>query len=185
MDASAIVVIILLLLVAAGAYFVGRGRRSKQLQEQFGPEYQRTVTETGDRRRAERDLAERQRRHEALNIRPLDSARRERFAESWRTTQARFVDAPSEAIGEADRLVQEVMQERGYPVQDFDQRASDISVDHPGVVREYRAAHAISLENERGNASTEDLRQALVHYRSLFEELLETGEERGRAEAQR
>ena len=108
-----------------------------------------------------------------LDIRPLDPASRERHITAWTDTQARFVDDPRQALSEADRLVQTVMSERGYPVEDFEQRAADISVDHPELVQNYRAAHAISLANERGDATTESMRQGMVHYRSLFEELLE------------
>jgi hypothetical protein len=130
------------------------------------------------RRRAESELAERERRREYLEIVPLEPAARERYAEAWRDTQARFVDSPEQAIREADHLVTEVMRERGYPMEDFDQRAADVSVDHPNVTENYRAAHATSLANDQGEASTEDLRQAMVHYRALFVELLEQpGEE--------
>jgi len=167
-------VIVILVLVALGL-LVGRRPRSQQLQERFGPEYERTVTETGDRLAAESDLLDRQARREHLHIVPLEPAARERYLEEWHRTQALFVDSPAEATREADRLIVDVMRERGYPVEDFEQRAADVSVDHPQVVDDYRAARAVSTANERGEASTEDLRQALVHYRSLFEELLDVG----------
>ena len=168
----AVIVVILLIVFAAL-----RRRRSSTLQERFGPEYQRTVTESDSRRDAEKELLERQKRRESLQLRELEPAARERYREAWQGTQARFVDAPSDAIRQADSLVTQVMSERGYPMEDFEQRAADISVDHPDVVQDYRAAHGISLANDQGQASTEDLRQAMVHYRSLYETML--GEGRG------
>ncbi|HEV8648243.1 MAG TPA: hypothetical protein VG276_02315 [Actinomycetes bacterium] len=170
----ALIVIVVLVLVALGL-LMGRRRRTQHLQERFGPEYERTVTEAGDRRAAESELLDRQARREKLDIVPLEPAARVRYLEEWHRTQALFVDSPAEATREADRLIIDVMRDRGYPVDDFEQRAADVSVDHPQVVDDYRAARAISGANERGEASTEDLRQALVHYRSLFEELLEVG----------
>jgi hypothetical protein len=155
------------------ALVAGRQRRSRRLRERFGPEYDRTVAEAGDRKEAESRLEERTTRRERLDIVPLDPADRVRYVEAWRLTQARFVDEPAEATREADRLITAVMRDRGYPIDDFEQRAADVSVDHPQVVDDYRAAQAIASANERSEASTEDLRQALVHYRSLFEELLE------------
>jgi hypothetical protein len=162
------VVVVLALIVAAAS----RSRRRRQLQEGFGPEYDRTVESTGDRREAERELQQRQERRQQLDIRELSPAARQRYADSWRDVQTRFVDDPGSSVGEADRLVQTVMSERGYPTDDFEQRAADVSVDHPHVVDHYRAAHTVWAANERGEASTEDLRQALVHYRALFDELL-------------
>jgi hypothetical protein len=161
-------------LVCSGlAWSAYRTRRRKRLQEGFGPEYDRTVADARSRREAEAELAERQQRREDLDIEPLSPAARDGYAERWRRTQERFVDDPGAAVTDADGLIQEVMRERGYPVEDFDQRAADVSVDHPEVVSNYRAAHGISAANERGKASTEDLRTALVHYRALFVELLE------------
>jgi hypothetical protein len=156
-----------------------RARRTRTLKEGFGPEYDRTVADAPSRREAEADLTERQKRREELDIRPLDPDARDRYVEEWQATQARFVDDPGGAIAEADVLIQRVMRERGYPVEDFDQRAADVSVDHPEVVNNYRAAHGISVAHAREKASTEDLRQAMVHYRSLFDELLETREPAG------
>src|SRR5918911_956822 len=124
-------------------------------------------------------LLERQKRRDELDVKPLDPAARERYAEEWQATQARFVDDPGGAITEADVLIQRVMRERGYPVEDFEQRAADVSVDHPEVVNNYRAAHGISIAHQREKASTEDLRVAMVHYRSLFDELLESREPAG------
>jgi hypothetical protein len=165
-------VVVALLAIAALAL---RGRRRRGLQERFGPEYDRAVETTGDRREAEAELREREERHEELEIRELTPAARDRYFDEWRVVQARFVDAPGEAVGEADRLVQQVMRDRGYPVDDFETRAGALSVDHPHVVQNYRAAHGVWAANERGEATTEDLRQSLVHYRSLFEELLGRG----------
>jgi FtsZ-interacting cell division protein ZipA len=174
MDAGLLIAILIVVaLLVVLALFAGRQRRSRRLRDRFGPEYDRTVAETGDRKEAESRLQERTERRQRLDIVPLDPADRDRYVEAWRQTQARFVDEPAEATREADRLVTDVMRKRGYPIDDFEQRAADISVDHPQVVDDYRAAQAIAAANERGEASTEDLRQALVHYRSLFEELLE------------
>jgi hypothetical protein len=169
-----VIVIAAVMLLGAVAWSAYNGRKRKHLQERFGSEYDRTVADAPSRREAEADLAERQKRREELEIRPLEQSSRDRYASEWHNTQARFVDDPEEAVGEADRLIQQVMRERGYPVDDFDQRAADLSVDHPEVISNYRAAHGISVANERGKASTEDLRTAMVHYRALFEELLET-----------
>jgi hypothetical protein len=154
------------------AWSATKARRRKGLQERFGPEYDRTVADAPSRRQAEADLAERQKRREELEIRPLAPQSRDRYASRWHNTQAQFVDDPEQAVGEADRLIQEVMRERGYPVEDFDQRSADLSVDHPEVISNYRAAHGIAVAHERGNASTDDLRTAMQHYRALFEELL-------------
>lgn len=164
------VVVVVAILVAALAK--SRQRQSQGLREQFGPEYDRAVDRTGNRKQAESVLEQRRERVEKLHIRDLAPQDRDRFAESWRATQARFVDSPAAAIGDAERLVTEVMQARGYPISDFDQRAADVSVDHPNVVSNYRKAREIAVKNERGEANTEDLRQAIVHYRALFEELL-------------
>jgi len=174
MDTGLLVAILIALaLLVVLALFASRQRRSRKLREQFGPEYDRTVAEAGDRKEAESRLQERTARRQRLDVVPLDPADRDRYVEAWRQTQARFVDEPAEATREADRLITAVMRQRGYPIDDFEQRAADISVDHPQVVDDYRAAQAIASANERSEASTEDLRQALVHYRSLFEELLE------------
>jgi FtsZ-interacting cell division protein ZipA len=176
MDTSLLVILlIVLVLLVVLALVASRQMRSRRLREKFGPEYDRTVTEAGDRKQAESQLQERTERRQQLDIVPLDPADRDRYVEAWRQTQARFVDEPAEATREADRLITDVMRKRGYPIDDFEQRAADISVDHPQVVDDYRAAQAIAAANERSEASTEDLRQALVHYRSLFEELLEVG----------
>jgi hypothetical protein len=165
--AAAVVVAVVLLAV----WVAKQKRRTSQLQEGFGPEYDRTVEAAGSRRRAESELTGREKRREELDIRPLAPGTRDRFADRWRTVQERFVDDPSSALNDAHVLVIEVMRERGYPTDDFEQRAADVSVDHPHVVENYRAAHAIS---KRDDADTEEQRQGLVHYRALFDELLET-----------
>jgi hypothetical protein len=166
----------LLVGVAAAAavvlWFVMERRRHVQLRKRFGPEYDRTVHESGSERRAEAELEARARRVARLHIQPLSEADGVRFAEAWRALQIRFVDEPAAAIAGADRLVGEVMTARGYPLGDFDQRAADISVDHPRVVANYRAARDIARRQDRGEATTEDLRQAVIHYRALFEDLL-------------
>jgi FtsZ-interacting cell division protein ZipA len=168
-----VIVAIVLIALVVGALVLARQRRSQQLQEGFGPEYERTVSERGDRKQAEAELLERRKRHDRFEIRELDPAARDRYADRWRSAQRRFVDEPAPAVGEADALVMEVMRERGYPVADeFEQRAADVSVDHPQVVEHYRAAHDISGRATTGEASTEDLRQAMVHFRALFVELL-------------
>jgi hypothetical protein len=183
MTVAIIVVVVVVVVLAVLAAVVLPRLRSRRLQDQFGPEYERTVGETGDRRAAEQDLRERTNRRRELEIRPLEPAARDAYAERWRSAQERFVDQPGPAVGEADALVQQVLRERGYPVGDFDQQARDVSVDHADVVHEYHAAHDISVLNEGGQASTEQLREAMVHYRTLFAELLGGGSETGRADA--
>lgn len=167
------VAVVAAVVVAAAAARTGRSRR---LKRRFGPEYDRTVSDAPNRREAEAMLAERERRRDELEIRPLAPAARERYAGEWRAVQARFVDDPAGAVGEADALVRQVMADRGYPTDDFETRADLVSVDHPVVIENYRAAHGIHEAYGRGDAGTEDLRRAMVHYRALFEELLETRE---------
>jgi hypothetical protein len=157
-------------------------QKSDKLQKRFGPEYDRAVNEYGDKRHAEEELAAREKRVRSLDIRRLTTQERTGFANSWRDIQARFVDDPSGAIVAADRLVKEVMETRGYPMGDFEQRAADISVDHPHVVTNYRAARDIALKSRDGQVSTEELRQAMVHYRALFDDLLETPKQPARQE---
>ncbi len=167
----AVAVIVIAVLIVA-AILWSRRRRSDHLRERFGPEYDRAVEAKGNRAKAEADLAEREKRVEKLDIRPLDSNERRDFIARWEDVQARFVDDPARAVAFADALLGEVMKARGYPVSDFEQRAGDISVDHPGVVEHYRKAHEIALRHERGQASTEDLRQAMIDYRALFDQLV-------------
>ena len=168
----ALAVVIVALVVAV--WVIRQRRQSQQLHQRFGPEYDRAVSQYHSQDRAEAALQARQKRVEAMTIRPLTPEDRTRFAQAWRATQARFVDEPAAATAEADRLIADLMGVRGYPVRDFEQRADDISVSYPNVVENYRAAHAISLSSTRGEASTEDLRTAMIHYRALFDELLET-----------
>ena len=166
---AAVLVVILVMWRALAA------RRTRSLREGFGPEYDRTTRAVGDKRKAEAELAARRERREHLHIRPLPAEARQRYARQWETVQTQFVDSPPAAIAAADGLVNSVMADRGYPIDDFDQRAGDVSVDHPAVIGNYRQAHAISLRSARGEATTEDLRQAMQSYRSLFEELLSDG----------
>jgi hypothetical protein len=171
-----IVVVAAVIVLAAIAAWMQQRRRS-QLQDRFGSEYDHTVSERGERRAAEKELADRERKRERLDIVPLSPEAQARYSASWQGVQGHFVDDPVGAVNEADRLVTDVMRDRGYPIDDFEQRAADISVDHPDVVQNYRAAHAVYVKASDGNAAgTEDLRQGFVHYRALFEELLETGE---------
>jgi hypothetical protein len=168
-----VLLVVAVVVVGAVAWYLGQRRRSQRLQERFGPEYERTVESTGKRSDAEAELEARQERVEALDIRPLSPEDRDRFRERWRVVQATFVDDPASAVADADKLIGEVMRARGYPVGDFEQRAADVSVDHPHVVDHYRAAHQIALRQRTGEADTEQLRQAMVHYRALFADLLE------------
>ena len=173
-----IIIVVAVAVVVAGAIaaYMARQNQTKRLREQFGPEYDRAVSERDSQREAERELAERERKRQQLDIVPLSTDAREKYARKWRDVQTRFVDDPPNAVDEADRLVTDVMRDRGYPMDDFDQRAADISVDHPQVVENYRAAHGIYEQHQNNGAGTEDLRQAFVHYRALFDELLETRE---------
>jgi len=161
------------ILLALVTWQLLRQRRTRTLQERFGPEYDRTLETADDRREAEADLAARAKRRDELEIRPLTTAARERYLVEWERVQARFVDDPEGAVREADMVVQSVMSERGYPTDDFEQRAADVSVDHPRVVENYREGHRLTRQNALGDGTTEDLRQAMVHYRALFEELVD------------
>jgi hypothetical protein len=176
---TGVVLIVALVVIFAIAWMYFRTRRSQELRTHFGPEYDRLLHEKGNQKHAEAELAERERRVKHLPIRPLPRDVSTRYAQMWNAQQARFVDEPKAAVVEADHLVEEVMRERGYPVGEFDQRAADISVDHPRVVENYRAAHEITLREQRGQANTEDLRAAMVYYRDLFRELLEDNEPLG------
>ena len=165
----------LAVIVVAGiaAWLFFRKRRTGKLRTKFGGAvFDLAVKEDGSRRHAEAGLKERTERVESLNIRPLAPGDRARFVESWSRVQARFVDGPGGAVTEADQLLRDVMSTRGYPVSDFEQRAADISVDHPLVMENYRTAHAIAVRQTQGQANTEDLRQAMIHYRTLFEDLV-------------
>ncbi len=168
----AAVLLVALIAVAAWASAQKRRERSLRLQQRFGPEYTRAVNELG-RSKAEAELVAREQRVEQLDIVPLTPADAAKFKQAWTAAQARFIDNPKGSVVEADHLVYDLMAKRGYPMGDFERRAADISVDHPGVVTHYRAARAIALREERGEADTEDLRKAVVHYRALFQELLE------------
>jgi hypothetical protein len=169
-----VVAVVAVLAIGAAIWMYLQKKRTDRLRSRFGPEYERVVDTDGDRRRAESVLEQREQRVDKLDIRPLTNEDRQRFSQAWTRAQAQFVDDPKSAVAEADRLIAEVMKIRGYPVGDFEQRAADISVDHPMVVENYRLAHAIAVRDKRGEAGTEDLRKAMVHYRALFEELLET-----------
>lgn len=174
LDPKLVIGILVALAIVVIAFVLMQKRRTDELRGKFGPEYERLARERGDARHAERELASRVERVKQLHIKPLTPESRQRFAEAWRSDQARFVDDPKGAVVEADRLVADLMQVRGYPVGDFEQRAADVSVDHPHVVQNYRTAHDIAVREKRGEASTEDLRVAMVHYRALFDDLLES-----------
>ena len=149
-------------------------KRTERLKTHFGPEYDRAVGESGDQSAAEKELIARERKRQKLDVVALAPESQAKYAEYWRTVQAAFVDDPAGAVGDAEHLVTAVMRERGYPIDDFDERAADISVDHPNVVEHYRAAHVIHLAQEKADVGTEAQREAFVHYRALFEKLLET-----------
>jgi ABC-type nickel/cobalt efflux system permease component RcnA len=167
-----IILIIAILACAAAAWMFFEKRRTQRLRTKFGPEYDRAVQQA-DRRHAESALEKRVKRVEKFHIRPLSLDERDRLSNAWKREQARFVDDPRLAVRNADRVVTEVMRARGYPMGEFEQRAADVSVDHPHVVENYRAAHEVAVQDSRGRASTEDLREAMVYYRALFLELLE------------
>ena len=166
-------VVILIIVALVWVYVRKRRSTTADLRQKFGPEYERAVLAHGSERKAEAKLADREKRVEKLNLRDLDPMERERFSKRWEAVQSRFVDSPKGAVAEADDLVSSLMKTRGYPVSDFDQRAADISVDHPRVVENYRSAHEIAMRVGKDQATTEDLRTAMIHYRSLFEELVQ------------
>lgn len=168
-----ILIVVVIAIAAAAGWYVYRRERSRRLFSRFGPEYDRAVERYGSRARAEEELVARQHRMEKVHIRPLSEADRDRFSAQWQQTQTHFVDDPPGTIHEADRLVCDLMRARGYPVTDFERQAEDLSVDHPLVIKNYRLAHEIAERQDAADATTEDLRQALVHYRELFDELLE------------
>ena len=165
-----------LALIALAVWFFYKKKQSHRLQERFGPEYGRTVDELGGRTKAESELKAREKRVERFDIVPLSPSEAARFSQAWNALQGRFVDNPKDVVVQADQLVRQLMLKRGYPMGDFERRAADISVDHPAVVEHYRAAQAIAVRDKRGEANTEELRKAVVHYRDLFDELLEVRE---------
>lgn len=174
MSPVAIAIIVVVVLVAAVvAITVARRRTRERLQHHFGSEYEHQLEQAhGNRAKAEAELIKREKRVEKFDIRPLPPEQRERFLDDWTRVQAKFVDDPERSVAQADALVAEVMRARGYPVEDFEQRAGDLSVEHPRLVENYRAAHEIARRHARGEAGTEDLRSAFIGYRALFEELL-------------
>lgn len=169
-----VLAVVILALVAVGAWLMYRRKQqSDRLTQRFGPEYGRAVDQMGSRTKAEEELRARERRVEKLKIVPLAPSDAARFSQDWKTLQGRFVDNPKGVLVEADLLVRELMERRGYPMGDFESRAADISVDHPAVVDHYRQAQAVAMRDRRGEADTEEMRKAVVHYRALFDELLE------------
>lgn len=174
-DTTYIIIGVILVLVVLGAVIAvvsSRRQRSKGFQNKYGPEYDRTVQSAGNEKKAQAELDERRKHVETMNIRPLSASERERYQSEWKAIQAKFVDQPGQATVEADHLIQEVMKVRAYPVSDFDQRAADISVNYPSLVSNYRLAREIAIKNEQHSANTEELRQAFISYRSLFDDLL-------------
>lgn len=176
-----IVVVVLLAALAAVGAMLARRKRSEQLQQHYGPEYERTLTEAGDRRAAEQQLTEREKRHRSLDVRDLRPEERDRFANQWADVQSGFVDDPTQSVHRADALVVEIMHVRGYPVEDFDHRAEDLSVEHPQVVQYYREARDIHTATRDGRADTEQQRRAVTSYRALIDALL--GHEGSRRQA--
>jgi LPXTG-motif cell wall-anchored protein len=168
--------VVVLALIALAAWFFYQKKQSHRLKQRFGPEYGRTVDDLGSRTKAEAELKAREKRVEHLDILPLTPSEAARFSQAWNALQGRFVDNPKGVVVQADQLVRELMLKRGYPMGDFERRAADISVDHPAVVDHYRAAQVIAVRDKRGEADTEELRKAVVHYRALFDELLEVTE---------
>jgi hypothetical protein len=171
-------IVVLALAIAVSVVILLKARRTQRLRSRFGPEYNRVVETIGSKRHGEAKLETLERRVQSYHIRPLAAAERSDYIQQWRRVQARFVDDPRTAVKEADRLIEIIMGARGYPMTEFEERAADISVDHPLVVEQYRAGHAIALRHAQGHASTEDLRLAMLHYRTLFEELVESAHAR-------
>lgn len=172
--ATIVIIVVAVIVLALLGWFLWTQNRRRQLRERFGGEYDRTVQERESRSAAERDLLERQQRHAKLDIKPLSSADRDRYAQQWMLIQQQFVDQPEGAVAEADRLVTVVMGERGYPTEGYRQQVTDLSVRHSSVLEHYRTAHDIRTRTDDGAADTEELREAMVHYRSLFEDLLDS-----------
>ena len=171
-----VIAVAAVVIVGLAIWAIVRAQRSATLRERFGPEYDRTLAAQDGRRDAERELEARRERRDRLEIRPLSSTARDRYTTMWMQAQARFVDDPMGTLRDADSLVATVMAERGYPMDRFEQRAADISVDHPVVVENYRSAHRIMLASDEGRSSTDDMRRGIQHYRTLFEDLLDTGD---------
>jgi hypothetical protein len=174
MDTTTTIAIAVVAVIIVGAilFLAMRKQRSARLRSHFGPEYERTVDDAGDRRRAEHELHERQKRVSKFEIRPLSVSERDHYISAWHIIQSEFVDQPQQALAKADDLLTDVMRARGYPVENFEQRSADLSVDHPSVVQNYRAGRDIAVRHRQGEAGTEDLRQAMIHFRALFDELV-------------
>jgi hypothetical protein len=170
-----VLAIVAVVIVLVAVFMLTSSSRRRSLRKDFGPEYDRTLESAESRRGAESELRDRQRRHDEFELRDLDRDERSRFLRAWEDCQARFVDSPQAAIGEADELIGHAMRARGYPVDDFEQRAADLSVEHPTVVEHYRHAHFIAGRAGSGEATTEELRRAMVHYRTLFDEIVGVG----------
>lgn len=170
---AVIIGVVVVALVAVIAFLAIPAMRRRRLRERFGPEYDRLVSETGNQRDAEHELAEREKRHHALELKDLSDEEKQHYAREWREVQEHFVDAPAQATSEADDLITRVMSDRGYPTESFEQRAADLSVEHARTINRYRTAHSVTKLLERDAASTEDLRQAMVHYRAVFAELVD------------
>lgn len=168
-----LIIVAAVIVVAAVVWRALASRRTRTLQDRFGPEYNRTLEGSDSKRDAEAELRARAERREQLDIRPLPAAARDRYVDEWQRVQALFVDDPQGAVHDGDMLIQSVMRDRGYPVDDFEQRSADVSVDHPNVVENYRQGHRLANASARGDGTTEDLRQAMRHYRALFEELVD------------
>ena len=172
MPAGAIVAIILAIIIVVAAGFTVMAAKRRRLKERFGPEYDRAVVDQQSQRKAEAELAGRERRVRSLDIRPLTSAARTEYVAQWATIQERFVDHPASAVSQAQQLVTAVLQDRGYPTEGYEQILADLSVEHARNLEHYRAAHALSESSATGSASTEDMRQAMIHYREMFDDLL-------------
>ncbi|MFF9125197.1 hypothetical protein ACF09J_18150 [Streptomyces sp. NPDC014889] len=176
------IIIPIVVVLALAAVAVSLMTRRRHLRERFGPEYERTVEGSGDRLTAERELRERERRHDSLDIKPLPPVSRDRYTREWTSVQEEFVDRPQDAVHDADRLVTSLMHDRGYPTEGFDQQLKDLSVEHGSTLKHYRAAHDVESLSLHGRATTEQMRNAMIHYRAVFEELLSDG---GRAQPAR